>query len=87
MPNIGTASLEELREYSRKRKEVGLGNQKEKVDTTVSKTPKVEIDTSGIKDVGLRADLAGAENDKEYELRLNRAGFKEDQYFKDPEKG
>ena len=87
VPNIGTASLEELREYSRKRKEVGLGNQKEKVDTTVSKTPKVEIDTSGIKDVGLRADLAGAENDKEYELRLNRAGFKEDQYFKDPEKG
>tara|TARA_R100000773_G_scaffold14969_1_gene13683 strand:- start:957 stop:4079 length:3123 start_codon:yes stop_codon:yes gene_type:complete len=51
------------------------------------KEPEIKIDVSGVKDIGLRADLAQAENDEEYKLRLNRAGFSDDQFFKDPKKG
>lgn len=47
----------------------------------------VKIDRSGVKDYGLRANLARAENSDEYKLRLGEAGFSEDMYFQDPATG
>ena len=46
-----------------------------------------EIDRSGVKDYGLRANLARADNASEYELRLQDAGFSKDMYFQDPQTG
>lgn len=46
-----------------------------------------EIDRSGVKDYGLRANLARADNTSEYELRLQDAGFSKDMYFQDPQTG
>ena len=43
-----------------------------------------EIDRSGISNSGLRRFLARAENDEEYELRLQDSGFTSDMYMKDP---
>ena len=87
---VASPQQEEISNYYRKlrqKQSLAETTAKENVEEVSKKTQKVDIDTSGIKHIGLRADLAQAENDKEYELRLNRAGFKEDQYFKDPEKG
>ena len=52
-------------------------------ETTVNE-PK-EIDRSGVDNSALRRFLARAENDAEYELRLQDAGFTEEMYSKDPE--
>jgi hypothetical protein len=52
-------------------------------ETTVNE-PK-EIDRSGVDNTALRRFLARAENDAEYELRLQDAGFTEEMYSKDPE--
>lgn len=49
--------------------------------------PAPEIDRSGVKDYGLRANLARADNASEYKLRLKDAGFTEDMYFQDPMSG
>lgn len=49
--------------------------------------PTPEIDRSGVKDYGLRANLARADNASEYQLRLKDAGFSEDMYFQDPQTG
>lgn len=49
--------------------------------------PTPEIDRSGVKDYGLRANLARAENASEYQLRLKDAGFTENMYFQDPQTG
>lgn len=58
---------------------------------TPSAAPKAgaapEIDRSGVKDYGLRANLARAENASEYQLRLKDAGFTENMYFQDPQTG
>lgn len=45
----------------------------------------MEIDRSGVKNGSLRAYLARAENDEEYEKRLNKLGFDSEMYMKDPE--
>ena len=52
-----------------------------------TQTPAPEIDRSGVKDYGLRANLARADNASEYELRLQDAGFSKDMYFQDPQTG
>jgi len=57
----------------------------ESPDTTATAAP--EIDRSGVKDYGLRANLARADNASEYQLRLKEAGFTEDMYFQDPQTG
>jgi len=44
-----------------------------------------EIDRSGVDNSALRRFLARADNDAEYELRLQDAGFTQDMYKKDPE--
>ena len=50
----------------------------------VEPQPSAEnIDRSGVKSYGLRANLARAENASEYALRLNEAGFTDDMYFQD----
>jgi hypothetical protein len=46
-----------------------------------------EIDRSGVKDFGLRNALAKADNDEEYRLRLESAGFTPEMYAQDPEGG
>ena len=46
-----------------------------------------KIDRSGIKNYGLRMDLARAENADEYRLRLQDAGFDESMYFQEPRTG
>ena len=46
-----------------------------------------EIDRSGVKDFGLRNTLAKADNDEEYRLRLESAGFTPEMYVQDPEGG
>lgn len=46
-----------------------------------------EIDRSGVQDTGLRNFLAKADNDSEYRLRLERAGFTPEMYTQDPEGG
>jgi len=75
-------TTKEISNYYRKQPQA-----QEAAKEDIESAPKLDIDTSGVKNIGLRADLAQAENDKEYRLRLARAGFTEDQYFKDPEKG
>ena len=46
-----------------------------------------EIDRGGVKNFGLRNYLAKADNDEEYELRLQRVGFTPEMYTKDPQGG
>ena len=52
-----------------------------------SSTKPAEIDRSGVKDYGLRNFLAKADNDSEYRMRLERAGFTPEMYVQDPEGG
>jgi hypothetical protein len=46
-----------------------------------------EIDRSGVKDYGVRNYLAKADNDEEYQLRLQRMGFTPEMYAQDPQGG
>lgn len=46
-----------------------------------------EIDRGGVKNFGLRNYLAKADNDEEYELRLQRVGFTPEMYIQDPQGG
>lgn len=55
--------------------------------STMSEEQPVEIDRSGVKDYGLRNTLARADNDSEYRLRLERAGFEPGMYVPDPQGG
>lgn len=54
---------------------------------TATAEPTPEIDRSGVKAYGLRANLSRADNASEYELRLQDAGFSEDMYFQDKQTG
>ena len=94
-PDLSKLSLEEIRAYTAEAKRLGIDPASgEQIRAPVEApkegeedVPKVKIDTSGVKNVGLRGSLAMAENDREYRLRLLDAGFTDGQFFKDPEKG
>jgi len=81
---------EDISNYYRRLFAAQKGETFEPLSTDAVETPeipKVEIDLSGVKNFGLRSDLAQAENDTEYGLRLKRAGFTENNFFKDPDAG
>jgi hypothetical protein len=86
-PDLSKLSLEEIRAYTAEAKRLGVDPASgEQIRAPVEApkeeeedVPKVKIDTSGVKNVGLRGSLAMAENDKEYRLRLLDAGFKDGQ--------
>ena len=93
-PDLSRLSLDEVRAYAAEARRLGIdpasGEQIRRVPIETREeedVPKVDIDTSGVKNVGLRGSLAMAENDREYRLRLLDAGFTDGQFFKDPEKG
>ena len=65
---VASPQQEEISNYYRKlrqKQSLAETTAKENVEEVSKKTQKVDIDTSGIKHIGLRADLAQAENDKE----------------------